>query len=117
MNVGIFSRLETPLLFPACGVNGVEIAVPAAYEESASGDCGRSVDHVAGMELPPDATRGRVKGVDIPVAAAEIDGSLPDPGGREVTVERIGHRFGSRQRAMNMPGGKAAFARILKAPL
>src|ERR1700733_11615678 len=117
MNVRIHAGFETPLLFSACSIDGVEVAVPAANKKRTARDCSRGVDHVAGLKLPLESARGRIQGVDTAIAAAEIDGPIPNRRRGKIAIEGIGHGFRDGQRAMNVPGREPALTGILKPPL
>ncbi len=91
--VRVHAGLECPFLLAAFGVDGVELAVPAADIDRVPDDGGRGVHDITGRELPLQHAALRVDGVNVAVAAAEVDLAVRDRGRGGEHIPGIGNRL------------------------
>src|SRR5690242_21266559 len=82
--------METPFLFPALCINGVEITVPTTDKNCVVRESRRGVDHIAGFELPVQFPTIGINTIDKSVAASEINRAISYHRTGQKNVERIG---------------------------
>src|SRR3954463_4404197 len=113
----VLSSFEPPLHFPVRGIDSVEETVPTPHIKSSTRNRGGCMNDIAGLDLPLHCSRGRIHRIDIAIAAAEVHRSIPDDGGRQITIKRIWHGFLQRLRSMQMLAREPSLSARLKLPV
>lgn len=74
----IFAGFEPPHFLAALCVQRVQIRVPTPDKDRAIGERRRSVNHIAGFELPFQRASRGIQRIDIGIAGTEINRTADD---------------------------------------